>query len=1069
MKRLFFILLLFCAIPPSLMLAQEVQITGVVTDASDGSPIIGATVLSTSKKGTATDLNGRYAISAKKGETLTFSYLGMETKSVKVLSQTKIDVALTENNSVLNEVVVVGYGTMKKRDLSGAVGQIKAEDLMKGNPSDFAQGLQGKMAGVIINQNDGAPGAGLSITVRGANSFTTGTQPLYVVDGVPFDTGGTPSSDANSNNNQTSNPLSFINPHDIQSIEVLKDASATAIYGSRGANGVVLITTKRGEQGKDKVQFSSNFSYSAIAKKVKMLDAETYANYINEETINSYNYQGKTYTVLPYPGVWNYVTDASGAINTASGTYQPAPSDYSNPGTYTDQYGNETVVDRADWQDLIYQHGYSQEYNLSVAGGSEKGWHAFSGNYLDQQGIIKNTGFNRYSLRANIGRKIYNWLEIGLNTSFTNTNTDFTKSNAYDYGIMRSALLFPPTYGPSMDTNTEANLSWLAANPYAYVSSAVDNLTSINAFNSSYAEIKLFPFLKFRQNLGLSYNTNKRGTYYGRRTQEGSSTTNINGKAGQSTSDWKSLTAESLLSFEKTFGIHNFSAVVGFTTEQADWSSSSITVTGFPDDLTTYKDLSRGTNVGTPKSSTGKQTLVSLLGRVNYILKEKYIFTASARRDGSSKFSENEKWANFFSGAFAWRASEEKFIKDLNVFSNLKPRVSFGQTGNQGISAYRTLPLLDTSNYPFGGTLSSGSSEISTRGPAAANLKWETTDQYNAGIELGFFNNRLNFTVDYYYKKTRDLLQEMKIAPSTGFTNMMVNSGWITNDGLEITVNATPVQTKSFKWNVAGNISFNKNKIGGLTADRFANSLWYAADNVFIQRNGLPMGAIYGYVEDGLYKNEAEVRADKQYVKSSDATVKSMVGEIKYRDLNNDGSIDDTNDRTIIGNTNPDFVYGITNNFTYKDFSLSFLLQGSQGNDIFNGNLMDMKVANIGNIPVDIYNSRFTEATAATAKWPKAISTYTRTYKLSNRYVEDGSYLKLKSLNIGYTINPKKLIKSVDAINVSLTATNLFTITNYSWFDPEINAFGTDATRKGVDIYSYPASRTFSLGVRVDF
>lgn len=1069
MKRLFFILVLFCMIPQAFLYAQELQIKGVVTDSSDGSPIIGATVQSSSKKGTATDINGRYIISAKKGETLTFSYLGMENKVVRVEGAAAINVALSENNSVLNEVVVVGYGTMKKRDLSGAVGQIKAEDLVKGNPTDFASGLQGKVAGVQINQNDGAPGAGLSITVRGANSFTTGTQPLYIVDGVPFDTGGTPTSSANANNNQTSNPLAFINPHDIQSIEVLKDASATAIYGSRGANGVVLITTKRGEVGKDKVQFSSNFTVSAISRKMDMLDAETYANYINEETLNSYNYLGKTYTQLPYPGVWNYTAiSGTNQINTSTGVYAPAPSDFRNPGTFTDQYGNTTVIDKANWQDLIYQTGFSQEYNLSVTGGSDKGWHAFSGNYLDQQGIIKSTGFNRYTLRANIGRKVTNWLEIALNTSFTKTNTDFTKTNAYDYGIMRSALIFPPTYGPNMDTNTEDNLSWLAANPYAYVSSAVDNLKSVNAFNSSYAEIKLFPFLKFRQNIGLSYNKNDRGTYYGRRTQEGSSTSNINGKAGVSSSDWQSITTESLLTFDKVFGKHSFNAVLGSTQEQATWSSNSITVTGFPDDLTTYKDLSRGTNVQTPQSSTGKQTLVSFLARVNYIFNDKYIFTTSMRRDGSSKFSQNHKWANFLSGAFAWRASEEKFIKDLNVFSNLKPRISFGQTGNQGISAFRTLQLLNTANYPFNGTLSSGSAEVTWRGPASADLKWETTDQFNAGLDLGFFNNKLNVTVDYYFKKTRDLLQEMKIAPSTGFENMLVNSGWITNEGLEFSLNYTPVQTRDFTWNLSGNISFNRNKIGGLAADRFANSLWYAADNVFIQRNGLPMGAIYGYVEDGLYKNEAEVRAEKRYANASDASVLAMVGEIKYRDLNGDGQITDA-DRTIIGNTNPDFVYGVTNNLTYKKWNLSFLFQGSQGNDIFNGNLMDMQMANIGNIPTKLYNQRFTAETAESAKWPKAVAGYTRTFLISNRYVENGSYLKLKSLNLGYTWNPKGVIKGIDAINFNLSASNLFTITKYSWFDPEINAFGTDATRKGVDIYSYPASRTFSFGVKVDF
>ncbi|MBP1613965.1 MAG: rane protein [Bacteroidetes bacterium] len=1048
------------------VMAQQNHITGTITDANDGSPMIGANVMiKGTKTGTISDISGEFNLNVPQGRSvLIISSIGYKTQEVTLKSgQKRVEIAMHEDSKLIDEVVVVGYGTMKKSDLSGSVGQIKSEDLLKGNPSDLSQGLQGKMAGVLISQNDGAPGAGVSISVRGTNSFSTSSQPLYIVDGVPFDTGDTPSSDANANNNQTSNPLAFINPHDIQSIEVLKDASATAIYGSRGANGVVIITTKRGE-GKDQVEFSSNFTLSKIGKRVDVLDAETYANYINEETLNSYNYSGKTYTSLPYPGTWSYTYDSAGNIVSGSGTYQPAPSDYRNPGTYSDEYGNSTVIDKADWQDLIYQTGFSQEYNLRVSGGSDKGWHSFSGNYLDQSGIIKNTGFTRYSLRANIGRHINSWLEMGMNTNFTRSSTDFTKSNAYDYALMRSALLFPPTYGPNMDTTTADNLNWLAANPYAYVNSAKDNLKSINVFNSSYLEATLFPFLKFRQNLGLSYTSNRRGTYYDRHTQEGKSPTN--GKAGQSDNEWNGLTGESLLTFNKKINVHAINVMAGFTIEHASWQSKSITVTNFPDDLTGEADLSRGTVIGTPASDKGEQALVSFLGRANYVLMDKYIFTTSFRRDGSSKFTTKNKWANFLSAAFAWRASEEKFIKNLNIFSNLKFRLSYGETGNQGISSYRTLPELSTANYPFGGTLSSGSAEVSWRGPVSDDLKWETTAQFNAGIDMSFLENRINLTADYYYKKTRNLLQEVKIPSSTGFSNMMVNSGGVINEGLELSGNFIIFKDKPFHWDINANISFNKNEITGLSADQYANSLWYSADDVFIQRNGCPIGAIFGYVENGFYDNEAEVRSEKKYANSSDAVVKAKIGEIRYRDLNDDGEITEA-DRTIIGNTNPDFTYGITNNLSYKNFNFSFFLQGSQGNDIFNGNLMDVEMANIGNIPVFAYNSRWTEDNTANAKWPKAISTYDRTMLISNRYVENGSYLKLKTVSLGYTWKPS--FKGISSINVYFTATNLLTISDYSWFDPDVNAFSTDASRKGVDIYSYPSARTFSLGFKLGF
>lgn len=1041
------------------------QISGQVLDSSRMS-VIGANVVEKgTTNGVITDLDGNFSLNVSPGAVIEVSFIGFATQEIKVGNNTTFNIVMKEDTEVLDEVVVVGYGTMKKRDLSGAVSQIKSDDLMKGSPTDFTKGLAGKVAGVQVNQSDGAPGGGVSIQIRGTNSFSTSSQPLYIVDGVPFDAGSTPSSDANSNSNQSSNPLSFINPHDIESIEVLKDASATAIYGSRGANGVVIITTKRGQAGHEQVEFSANFTMSRVARKIDVLDAYTYALYQNEQQLNDYKYNSKPIGTLPYPGKWEYALKADGTMNSLSGEYKPSPEDFLNSGNRIDEFGNTTWVGVADWQDLIFQTGFSQEYNISVSGGSDKGWHSFSGNYLDQTGIIKNSGFTRYSLRANIGRKITKWLEMGMNTSFTHTLTDFSKTNASDYGVIRSALIFPTTYDPNNNEAETGELSWLASNPLAYINSTKDQLKSINVFNSSYLEVTLFPFLKFRQNLGISYTNNDRGTYYGRETQEGASTSNIDGRAGQSVNWWSGITAESLLTFTKTFGgIHSVNAVAGFTAEKSSWGSKSMSATGFPSDLTLDYDMSLGKNPGKLVSDRGDAALASFLARVNYTLMDKYIFTASYRADGSSKFTAENKWADFLSGAFAWRISEEKFIKNLGIFSNMKLRLSYGETGNQGIGSYRTMSILNIANYPFSGALSSGFAQVDWRGPVAQDLRWETTSQYNVGLDLGFLNNRINFTVDYYYKKTRDLLQDVKIPNSTGFGTMLINSGYVTNEGLELTGNFHILQDTPLKWSMDANISFNRNKIGGLDSDQYATKLWNAADEVFLQRNGCPIGTIYGYVEDGFYDNLAEVMA------SPDPQVRAkggaMIGEIKYRNFDDNPAIT-ASDRVIIGDTNPDFVYGITNNFEWKNLTFSFFLQGSQGNDIFNGNLMDIKMGNAGNITTEAYNTRWTAENAANAKWPKATAGYDRTWLISDRYVEDGSYLKLKTINIGYKLKPK--FKGINTIDIYASASNLFTITGYSWYDPEVNAFGSDASRRGVDIYSYPSSRTFSMGVKVSF
>lgn len=1060
-------LLICLSLVSSLWVEAQTTITGRVFDgANPGQTLDGVRVkIPDNHTGTISDLDGNFQLEMPDGKfIIQLSKIGYKTQVVNVKGKTTIEVTLQEDAGLIEEVVVVGYGTMKKRDLTGAVSQIKGDDLRSGGATDVAHGLQGKIAGVQVQQSDGSPGAGVSITVRGANSFTTSSQPLYIVDGIPFgtDPNSTPTSDANSGNNQQTTPLQMINPNDIEKIEVLKDASATAIYGSRGANGVVIVTTRKGKTGKPKVEAGMKWTVQHIGRRVKMLDPYTYALYQNEASTNSHTYEGSTGRT-PYRGEWEYPYTGGSFVYT-QGKYNPSPEDFLSPGQRTDEYGNVDVVEGANWQDEIYRTGLQQEYNASVSGGSNEGWYAFSGSYTKQDGIIKNTGYERYGLSINIARHITDWLEIGTSSHFTNATTDFQRTNSENTGIIRSALIFPPTVKEESDAT-----DWLAANPANYVNGATDQLKQISWFSSSYAEAQITPWLKFRQNLGLGYNDGHRNTYYSRLCQEGKSP--INGKAGKATNTWKSFTSESLLTLDKTFGIHKLNAVAGITFESGRGESQSMTATNFPNDLTKGADISMALDRATVKSDLEtKMNLESFLARVNYTLLDKYLFTASVRTDGSSAFQENKKWGTFLSGAFAWRAIDETFIQDLNFFSNLKLRMSYGETGNQGIGAYRTLAVLQAANYPYNGTLSSGFSMIDWRGPQNPDLKWETTAQVNAGIDFGWLDNRLQLTVDYYYKKTRDLLQMVTIPSSSGFSQQLVNSGNVTNEGLELTLTYNVFRQSPLKWDLSANISFNRNRIGGLEGDQYATALWSKADQVFLQRNGCPIGTLYGYVEDGYYDNISEVRSSKAYATLEDAEALRHVGEIKYRDLNGDGQITQ-DDRTIIGNTNPDFTYSLTSNLSYKNFNLSFMFQGTQGNDILNYNLTDVTMSNIGNIPVSAYEGRWRVAAdglpVGNPSWPKATAGYTRTWLVSNRYVENGSYLRCKYITLGYDwLQP---MKGIEKIGFALTATNLFTITDYSWFDPDVNAGGQNAACPGVDSYSYPSTRSFAFGVNFQF
>ena len=601
-------LFLMTLLMSSHVMAQESIVTGTITDANDGSPLIGANVLvKDAGVGSIADTEGRYSVNVPKGKNvLVFSCIGYKEQTITLKpGQRTLNVRMAEDTELLDEVVVVGYGTVKKSDLTGSVTSIKSDELMKTNPISINQSLQGRIAGVQVNQNDGAPGAGVSIQIRGANSFSTSTEPLYIVDGIPFTTSGTPGT-GKDGMLQTTNPLSAINPADIESIEILKDASATAIYGSRGANGVVLVTTKRGAKGKDNISFSANFGISKVVKKMDMLDGYTYAKYRNEaaEMFNKYDGANEK---IPYPGT------STVDPTTGEAVYSPGPDDYRN-GKYPS----------VNWQDEVFETALSQEYNLSVSGSSDKGYYAISGNILDQEGIINNSGYKRYTFRANVARKVHEWIEIGTNMSFTNSLNKLAKTNSVSDGIIRGTLFYPAT-APLDDETNNSQLNWFSSNPYVYTRAAKDELTTNTFFSSSYLEITPIKDLKLRQNVGFSYNGNERNVYYNRETVEGKDP--VNGYASKADNWAKNLVLETMATYNKEFNKnHSLNAVVAFSYEKGDYGNKAMTATGFPQDITEDYDMSAAVNPGKPTSGRGMTSLVSFLGRANYSLMNKYLF-----------------------------------------------------------------------------------------------------------------------------------------------------------------------------------------------------------------------------------------------------------------------------------------------------------------------------------------------------------------------------------------------------------------------------------------------------------
>ena len=1036
--------------------AQSIDLKGIVSD-EEGNPLIGVSVMDTgTSTGTVTDFDGAFQLTVKQGAILRMSYTGFESQDIEILSGAPLSITLASQSELLDEIVVIGYGTTKKSDLTGSVASVKSKDLSKTTITTLEQGLQGRLSGVQVTQGDAAPGAGMSIQIRGTNSILGGSEPLYVVDGIPITNpaagqGDLGASEPNNRIASNTNVLSTISPSDIESIEVLKDASATAIYGSRGANGVVLITTKKGKEGKGQVSLNISYGLAEVNNKIKLLDAEQFVNY----QVQAFQNAG-----LPVEA-WPFIPDSITGLNKPSIGGVIAARD-------------EVEV---DWQDLIFQTAPVQDYQLGFSGGSAKGNYSVMLNYLDQKGVIRGSSFTRGGFRTNVGYQVTERINVSGNLSVTRSQNSLVRTSTNTTGsaggIIRSALNYTPVRPVQRNEDGEvvpvenppgeerledpSFFQLYGANPLRYTDEVTEEQNLTRIIGGVSAGVKLFGGLSADFRLAANFLDRKNNTYYPRTVAEGFG---LNGLAVVSGNEFSNLIGESLLRYSGEIGNGRLTAVAGYTyeTNRDFWINNE--ARNFPDDVLSFYSLQRGLSHVPTRTNTAKWELASYLGRVNYALADKYLFTGTFRYDGSSKFATNNKWAPFYSFAFAWRASEEPFLKRLSSISNLKVRLSYGQSGNQAVSPYQSLATIEGVTTSFNNQLVPAVIEGRLQNE---NLRWETTAQANLGVDLELYGGRLFTTLDYYQKTTDDLLQSITLAPNTGFTTALVNSGSIENKGFEFSLGGFPVRGE-FSWELTGNLSVNRNEITDLgnVTEQFANRLG-SGDGLsvfpFIQRPGLPIGTIYGFVEDGIFQNEGEV-SDAIGVQPN-----AQVGQIRYKDVNGDGSISDA-DRTVIGDVNPDYIWGISNAFSWKAFDFSFLFQGVAGADVVN--TLNIRFHNLDgrrNIPAAVYENAWTGE--GTSNEFRQINLNNGTSRFSDRFVEDGSFIRLKNIQLGYTL-PAKTISWLSGARVYVNAINVLTFSDYSGFDPEVSAF-SGAAMRGVDLGNYPQSRTIMFGLNLNF
>ncbi len=974
-------------------LAQNKTVNGVVKDAF-GEPVIGAKVaMKGSKSATVTDVDGKFTLSVPEKAELVVSFIGYKNAQVPVAGKTFVQVTMDEDNQMLNEVVVVGYGTMKKSDLTGAIGSLAAKDMENTPVANIGQAIQGKIAGLQVI-DAGKPGDNVSIKVRGLGSINN-CDPLVVIDGIPTDLG-----------------INSLNMADVERLDVLKDASATAIYGSRGANGVIMITTKKGKEGKGKLSFAANLSIQNATKTPDLLNASQYAALNNEMMINSGN---------------------------------AANPEWANP---------STLGAGTNWVDELFRTGYLQNYTVSYSGGNEKSHYYVSGGLLDQSGIVSTVNYRRFTFQENTDTKVTKWLKMSNNITIS---ADKKWSGTYSLSDTYRAL---PVFAVKDEngewTGPEGNSLWYGTvrNPIGPTTTDQGKTNGYNLLGNITAELTFTKWLKFKSTFGVDAKFWFSDSYTPKYDwkpipQEESS---------RYKSDNKSFTYlwDNYFIFDHTFAKKHHVGIMAGTSAQwndYDYLNAQKNVFAFNN----VHEMDNGQKMHTIGGNETEWALLSYMARVNYEYDNKYLITATVRRDGSSRFGKNNRWGTFPSLSGAWRVSEEAWFPKNKYVSDLKVRVGYGETGSQAsVGNYSYLASYDTSVYPFGYAGTEQSALVSTT-LSNPNIHWETVAQTNIGFDASLFNSRAFLSVDYYIKNTTDMLVKASIPITSGFSDTSTtytNAGKVRNTGFEVSLNTINLKGE-LGWETGIVYTYNKNKIKSLNSDVPYHINQINNSYVTMLANNYPINVFYGYVTDGIFQNEREVQ---QHAVQTGAEP----GDIRFKDLNNDGVINDE-DRTVLGNPNPAHLFSMSNTFTYKGFEFSFYLQGVAGNKIFNANKIDLVGMSAAyNQMTDVLNRWHGEGTSYTM--PRAVyGDPNGNNRVSDRFVEKGDYLRLKNISLSYNFPKQWLdVLTLEAAKLTISCENVATITGYTGFDPEVGV-------NGIDLSNYPISRTFNIGINFNF
>lgn len=1010
--------------------AQTINVTGKVSDEkNEPLPGVSVKVLNTNN-GVSTDDKGMYHIKVNADAVLEFSMVGYTSQQVKVTATQPLNITLQAQPKGLNEVVVIGYGATTKGDLVGSVASVKADDIRKTAPT-VQEALQGKVTGVQVSSNSGEPGAGINLSIRGTNTVNAGSDPLYIIDGLQIDVNTGEVGGNRFGANVRYNPLSTINPSDIKSIEILKDAAATAIFGSRGANGVIIVTTKQGGGDATSVEVDAYNGISTVIKKLDVLNGQDFANY----------------RMLIQPSsIYGTDTNNDGIADKVK--------DFSN--------------EQINWQDEILHTAYTQSYNIGLnSGANSKVRVSSSFGFLNQQGIVDKNSFKRFSGRTRVEYPVTSKLNIGGGINYTRTISDgvtATSGGGQYYGVIESFVLFRPLTIPESDEAGNPDNGGLT-NPRIFLNEAYKNIPSNRMFFDGFANYRLKDNLILRIGGGGMLSNTKGREWYPSTTSWGFSRNGMALLNEIEANSWQ--TSNTLTWFKNLKGGHYFNAVLGFELNYYQFSNLSTRAESFENQrFNPIYDLGQAAvfpeNTQTSFWDTSRE---SEFARLNYVYKDRYLFTGSLRRDGSSKFGANNKYAWFPAAGLAWKIHNENFLKKYKAIDELKLRVSYGKSGNDRIDAYRSLSKTDKAYYAnSGGNSDLGLAPSEIENP---NLKWETTSQVNLGLDLLFFNKRLGFTIDWYKKWTKDMLLQADVASQTGSYRQWQNIGQVNNNGLELGLNTINIAKPNFEWSTNFNISLNRNKVVSLGGGSPIPVSIPGGHIIEVGRVlvGQPIGSGWGYVFDGVYQT-SDFNPDgslKAGVPSFNGyTVKP--GDLKFKDLTGDGKVNPTDDKTVISTSIPKHTGGFTNSFKYKAFDLGVFFQWSYGNDVMNlGRYRYEGYIPYYNLSTAYYNNRWT-AQNPSNEYP-AIGANGKT-ESSSYYVEDGSFLRLKSLNLGYTL-PSAVTKKlkINNLRIYLNADNLITWTKYSGYDPEVSFWNPLIT--GVDYLVYPRPRTYTLGLNV--